>query len=158
MGILSFSQRRILVLIVLLVIVVVLFRPFAPTHIVSPIAIIRPSTSLAAAPKNQVPFRENDGGFHWSNVPQKYPVSSFIPLPTTAPKRIPEIQHKFGRERRPEREVREARLETIRDHFEHAWQGYRTRAWLQDEVAPLSGGYNNIFGGWAASMIDALGW
>ena len=34
---------------------------------------------------------------------------------------------------------------------------YRKYAWLQDEVRPLSGGVNNPFGGWAATLVDSLG-
>jgi len=44
----------------------------------------------------------------------------------------------------------------VKEAFHHAWNGYKNNAWLADEVGPLSGGRNNFFGGWAASLVDAL--
>lgn len=38
----------------------------------------------------------------------------------------------------------------------HSWQGYRKNAWLHDEVKPVSGGYKDHFGGWGATLVDAL--
>ena len=29
-------------------------------------------------------------------------------------------------------------------------------AWLRDEVLPVKGGYKDTFGGWAATLVDAL--
>lgn len=40
--------------------------------------------------------------------------------------------------------------------FNHAWDGYVNQAWLRDEVAPISGGYKDTFGGWAATLVDSL--
>ncbi|TVY84057.1 Mannosyl-oligosaccharide 1,2-alpha-mannosidase MNS1 [Lachnellula suecica] len=41
-------------------------------------------------------------------------------------------------------------------NFTHAWNGYKTHAWLRDEVMPLSGGSHDPFGGWAATLADSL--
>lgn len=38
----------------------------------------------------------------------------------------------------------------------HSWEGYEKHAWLRDEVSPLSGKYKDTFGGWAATLVDAL--
>ncbi|KAI9789897.1 MAG: hypothetical protein M1816_005666 [Peltula sp. TS41687] len=52
--------------------------------------------------------------------------------------------------------TREDRRDAVREAFRHSWSGYKTRAWLRDELAPLTGGYQNTFGGWAATLIDSL--
>lgn len=66
------------------------------------------------------------------------------------------IQFKFPPESDQDRLQREARLQSVRDGFEHAWTGYRNHAWGHDEVSPVSGGYKDNFNGWGATMIDSL--
>lgn len=44
----------------------------------------------------------------------------------------------------------------MEESFVHVWEGYKTHAWFQDEVGPLSGDPRNWFGGWAATLVDAL--
>ncbi|RMX76413.1 hypothetical protein D0868_16755, partial [Hortaea werneckii] len=39
---------------------------------------------------------------------------------------------------------------------QHAWQGYREVAFGADEVKPISGGINNPFNGWGATLVDSL--
>ena len=92
----------------------------------------------------------------WRARPQQHPVSAFEPLPTGPLQPIPPIQHAFPPETADAKRVREERQRAVRDAFAHAWHGYRTRAWLQDEVAPLSGGARTTFGGWAATLVDSL--
>lgn len=63
----------------------------------------------------------------------------------------PRIQHKFTDPAEdPER------LSAVKDEFIHAYQGYKGRAWLHDEVKPLSGGTHTQYCGWAATLIDTL--
>lgn len=40
--------------------------------------------------------------------------------------------------------------------FVHSWHGYKQHAWLMDELKPVSGGGRDTFGGWAATLVDAL--
>jgi hypothetical protein len=86
----------------------------------------------------------------------RYPVSSYIPLPTGASISVPRIQHKFKRENATTRAIREKRLDTVKEALAHSWQGYREHAWLYDELGPVSGGNRTTFGGWAASLVDCL--
>lgn len=44
----------------------------------------------------------------------------------------------------------------MKESFTHSWEGYKKHAWLRDEVAPLTGRYKDTFGGWAATLVDAL--
>ena len=52
--------------------------------------------------------------------------------------------------------MRLKRRDAVKESFAHSWGGYKKHAWLRDEVAPLSGKYKDTFGGWAATLVDAL--
>ena len=99
----------------------------------------------------------DDGRLDWARVPHRYRVPSIRPLPSPKPGSIPIMQAHFTRESRHQREVRLQRLVAVRGNFTHAWEGYKTHAWLRDEVAPLSGNPLDHFGGWAATLVDSLG-
>lgn len=93
---------------------------------------------------------------HWTKLPEHFPVTSTIPLPTGSPKPIPRIQYKFGPETADGKRERIPKQKAIRDAAIHAWKGYKDHAWMSDEVSPVSGGKRNPFCGWAASLVDAL--
>lgn len=95
--------------------------------------------------------------FRWASLKTRYPVTSFIPFPTGAAKPIPQIQHNFGRQSDAEAAKNKRRRDLVKGNFTHAWNGYKTHAWMSDEVAPLTGRAYNHFGGWAATLVDALG-
>ena len=44
----------------------------------------------------------------------------------------------------------------MKEAFEHTWDGYRKRAWLHDEVKPISGDTNDPFGAWGATLVDSI--
>jgi len=92
----------------------------------------------------------------WKDVPQRNPVVSMTPLPTGEPVAIPRIQYRFAEESPSRRAERLERLAAVKESFAHSWKGYRRHAWLQDEVAPISKGYKNEFGGWGATLVDSL--
>jgi len=96
-------------------------------------------------------------GFDWPKVKANYPVTSHIPLPSSPAQAIPRIQHTSTPPTGDVAVLRKHRLNTVKAEFVHAWSGYKKHAWLQDEVAPLSGGVHNPFGGWAATLVDSLG-
>ncbi|KIW61688.1 hypothetical protein PV05_01780 [Exophiala xenobiotica] len=52
--------------------------------------------------------------------------------------------------------LRLSRQQQVKEAFKRCWRSYRERAWLRDELAPVSGGGSDTFGGWAASLVDAL--
>lgn len=97
-----------------------------------------------------------DGKKHWSKLPDRYPVSSYIPLPTGQPKKIPQIQCAPPKEDTTQKEERLKRLAAVKKSFTHSWEGYKKHAWLRDEVSPLSGDWKDTFGGWAATLVDSL--
>ncbi|KAF2763517.1 seven-hairpin glycosidase [Pseudovirgaria hyperparasitica] len=92
----------------------------------------------------------------WKDIPEKYPLSSYVSLPTGAPIEIPKIQFDFQEETTESKKKRLARQKDVKDTFMKAWRGYKKHAWLQDEVAPVTGSYNNKYGGWAATLVDNL--
>ncbi|THY10563.1 seven-hairpin glycosidase [Aureobasidium pullulans] len=93
---------------------------------------------------------------HWSKQPEHFPIATTIQLPTGSPKAIPRIQHKFKKESSADKADREEKLKVIENAVSHAWEGYRSRAWMKDEVRPVSGGSRDPFCGWAATLVDAL--
>jgi mannosyl-oligosaccharide alpha-1,2-mannosidase len=100
---------------------------------------------------------KNDGKVHW--VPRdkdSYPVTSFIPLPSGKPAKIPKIQAEYRPEAVAAKEERLKRQAAVKDSFVHSWEGYKAHAWLRDEVVPVTGGYRDTFSGWAATLVDAL--
>ncbi|KAF2177899.1 glycoside hydrolase family 47 protein [Zopfia rhizophila CBS 207.26] len=94
--------------------------------------------------------------YDWAKIPIKNPVSSMIPLPTGSPVPLPKIQFDFKPEEGTAKNIRETRRREVRKAFERCWKAYHERAWMQDELQPISGGAKNAFGGWAATLIDAL--
>lgn len=38
----------------------------------------------------------------------------------------------------------------------HSWNGYKDHAWMRDEVSPQTGGYQDSFSGWGATLVDSL--
>lgn len=93
---------------------------------------------------------------HWTKQPEHYPVNSYISLPTNPPAKIPKIQFDFVEEGATAKKVREERRNAVRKSFEKSWDAYKKYAWLKDELAPISGGWRNSFGGWAATLVDSM--
>lgn len=145
----SLSTRRLRVLVIFAAVIVICFyylRPGADNWGDGP---------LFPLPTHKPPPK--DGKVHW--VPRnkdRYPVKSFIPLPTGKPVKIPAIQAQYKPEAVAEKQKRLERQAAVKESFVHSWSGYKKYAWLRDEVAPVSMGYKDTFGGWAATLVDAL--
>jgi mannosyl-oligosaccharide alpha-1,2-mannosidase len=104
-------------------------------------------------PKQPPPPKHYD----WANIKLLNPVESPIPLPTGEPHALPKIQHDFSEpEDATAKKIRETRQEEVKKTFLRSWKNYRSKAWMHDELKPISGGWDETFGGWAASLIDAL--
>jgi mannosyl-oligosaccharide alpha-1,2-mannosidase len=125
------SPRRIVVLCVSATLIFLAFRQLVPREQF-------PSPTYTSSRKIEKPVR-------WKDVPLRHTVSSIASLPTGQPVTIPKIQHKFGAETTHDKEA-----------FLHTWRGYKKHAWLQDEIAPSSGGFKNGFGQRAATLVDTL--
>jgi hypothetical protein len=97
------------------------------------------------------------GNVHWEKKPERYPLDLYAALPIGG-KPIPRIQFDPAAlpELDTERTIREERKYKVKDAFVHAWAGYKKYAFRRDEVMPLSGSFVNSFGGWGATMVDAM--
>jgi mannosyl-oligosaccharide alpha-1,2-mannosidase len=136
------SPRRIVVLCVSATLIFLAFRQLVPREQF-------PSPAYTSSRKIEKPVR-------WKDVPLRHTISSIAPLPTGQPVTIPKIQHKFGAETTHNKAQRTQRQATVKEAFLHTWRGYKKHAWLQDEIAPVTGGFKNGFGQRAATLVDTL--
>ena len=95
---------------------------------------------------------------HWSQLPEHFPVptQNIIQLPTGKPKAIPRIQYAFKDESVADKASREEKLDIIKNAFTFSWGGYKKKAWMHDELSPISGKHRNPFCGWGATLVDTL--
>ncbi|KAI8627724.1 glycoside hydrolase family 47 protein [Xylariaceae sp. FL1651] len=103
------------------------------------------------------PTRVN-GDYRWERLPEeRYPVHTLAELPTNKPVRpVPRIQAPKPQEDATTRAERLLRLAAVKDSFVHSWEGYKKHAWGHDEIKPVSGEFQDPFGGWAATLVDSL--
>ena len=102
------------------------------------------------------PWFTPDKHFRWDGVEPRYPVTSITPLPTDRPLQLPKVQHEFDEEDPDHAKARRKRQAAVKEAFQRCWKEYRDRAWMKDELSPLTGGSSDSFGGWAASLVDSL--
>jgi mannosyl-oligosaccharide alpha-1,2-mannosidase len=123
---------------------------------------LSPSTSTGPNSKQPRPqptptqYSATTHDHKWHGRPVKYPVASLVPLPTGRPRAIPKVQFSFEAENERNKRIRLDRLKIIHEAFTHSWEGYKSQAWLKDEVAPITGGHRTTFGGWGATLVDTL--
>ncbi|GAB0135825.1 hypothetical protein EsDP_00004148 [Epichloe bromicola] len=154
-------------------------RLVAPTAIVLVIVLVihffpaldAKAASRAAAPGSPPPKKSSssaakgrDGGppspqtsklqFDWSRAKLFYPPKSIKPMPTGAPRKMGRVQ--ASPDAFIQTDETKKRQRVVRDAFKKSYNAYRTYAWMKDELLPVSGGFKNPFGGWAATLVDAL--
>ncbi|OCK91494.1 glycoside hydrolase family 47 protein [Cenococcum geophilum 1.58] len=94
--------------------------------------------------------------FDWRGAPVQNTPQSFATIPTGKPLALPRIQYDFVAEKKPERVKRDKRQLAVRHAFQRAWNSYKKSAWMRDELKPISNEGKDTFGGWAATLVDAL--
>lgn len=94
--------------------------------------------------------------FRWKDVKLKHPVHKYVKIPQGPRVDIPRVQHSFEQESKDHAVWRKSCLSAVKEAFLHSWMGYKEHAWLQDEVAPISGNARNPFGSWGATLVDSL--
>lgn len=119
------------------------------------------AAAAAAAAEKLKPHRkpETSGqreSIAWAKVPLKYPVQSTSALPTAKPLTLPRIQHQFAEQDKSTSKIQAERRDEIKKQFRKCWDNYKEQAWMHDELQPVAGGFKDPFGGWAATLIDAL--
>lgn len=75
-------------------------------------------------------------------------------MPTGAPRKMGRVQ--APNDAFAHTDETKKRQRVVRDTFKRSYNAYRTYAWMKDELTPVSGGFKNPFGGWAATLVDAL--
>ncbi|KAF4979073.1 hypothetical protein FZEAL_4658 [Fusarium zealandicum] len=99
---------------------------------------------------------DQDDNYFWKTIKQNYPHSAFQPLPTSAPVSYPKVQNTFPEFSQSAAELRRERQQAVKETFTRSWNSYKKHAWKADELGPVSAGTRNPFGGWAATLVDAL--
>jgi mannosyl-oligosaccharide alpha-1,2-mannosidase len=95
--------------------------------------------------------------FNWTSVHQHFPVKGpYMRPPNTGARTLPKVQFTFPVETAAQTSTRKERQAAVRATFERGWKAYKEHAWMKDELAPLSGGSKDGFGGWAANLVDNL--
>lgn len=92
---------------------------------------------------------------HYTKTQQHFPLSSTIALPAGTPKAPQKIQFAFPADDK-DGQPDEHKLGVIKEAFQHAWKGYKEKAYGQDEIRPMTGNSRNPFNGWGATLIDSL--
>ncbi|BFZ59001.1 hypothetical protein PYCC9005_006069 [Savitreella phatthalungensis] len=90
---------------------------------------------------------------------ERFPVKKVLPLPRDTSKAIPRIQagkNPQKSESKTERTERLRRRDVVRDTMKRDWLSYAKFAWMHDEIKPVSNGTKDPFGGWGATLVDAL--
>ncbi|EUC36588.1 glycoside hydrolase family 47 protein [Bipolaris zeicola 26-R-13] len=99
---------------------------------------------------------ESQQSYDWRKAPFVNRISSYIPLPTSKPRKLPRIQAEYFPETRAQRNQRESQRIAVRNVFKRTWKSYRTYAWAQDELKPVTAEGEESFGGWGATLVDSL--
>ena len=111
--------------------------------------------AIPAAPYSPPP-KANDGRYHWTDRLVQYPVKDLQALPSSRSKRLPRVQHAFTPETGSAKIQTLERRSAVKDAFVRCWSSYRQKAWMRDELSPISGSGRDSFGGWSATLVDAL--
>lgn len=94
--------------------------------------------------------------YFWKQVPTHYPPSTVRSLPSGKSKPFPKVQATKFPQTSKQRDDRVFHRDAVKQAFKKCWQSYRERAWLADELTPISGESRNTFGGWGATLVDSL--
>ncbi|KAJ5109247.1 Glycoside hydrolase family 47 [Penicillium angulare] len=94
----------------------------------------------------------------WKKFPERFPVpaAQLIKLPKDRATSVSKLQAKFKDESSADKQERMQQLSTIRAEFNRAWLAYKKAAMGHDELKPLTGGFEDPFNGWGATLVDAL--
>ena len=131
------------------------FGPFS-TQLPPPQAPSTPSDQTYSPSPAQFPPQPIKSTFGWRQVPIRYPVKDLLSLPSGKPHRLPQVQHTFEKELAGDKKLRLERQASVKKTFQKCFTSYKERAWMKDELSPISGGSRDAFGGWAATLVDAL--
>lgn len=120
-------------------------------------SVIDATHSCPTAPPNPPLSPNTQGRFDWRAIQNHYPVTQLSALPSGGPSsKRPTVQHTFGTTPSTTGDDSISRKQVVKSVFERCWKSYKHRAWTKDELAPISGGSKDTFGGWGATLVDSL--
>jgi mannosyl-oligosaccharide alpha-1,2-mannosidase len=102
-------------------------------------------------------FKYKLSGYDWSTVQPYYPPSDIKHLPTGTLKSFPAVEaSKKTHSTADVAEIAHSRKLAIKAKFVKSWEAYKTHAWAEDELMPLTATGKHSIGGWSAQIVDAL--
>ena len=127
----------------------------------SPSRFPQAQTSCPAIPPSPSLIVSARKGFDWSSIKTHYPVQKVVSIPQRSRKNgdWPRIQHVFWNSEEQNLEasvVQKRRQAAVKTAFTRAWKSYKEKAWMKDELEPISGGFRETYGGWGATLVDSL--
>ncbi|KAI9700217.1 MAG: hypothetical protein M1820_006885 [Bogoriella megaspora] len=103
------------------------------------------------------PYQPNTNGhFNWRDVTTKHPVSTLRQLSSKKGTRLSKVQHDFLTPQPTVVEQRKHRQQEVKTAFQRCWQAYKEKAWLKDELKPITNSFKDNFGGFGATLVDNL--
>ncbi|ORY85751.1 glycosyl hydrolase family 47-domain-containing protein [Protomyces lactucae-debilis] len=130
----------------------------APSKQTSPSPVVRPAFN-DGRPEDVTPSAAPSSAVYFDlKRKERFPVEldRRIPLPVGSPGKLPQIQAKVPAESVVQTKERHRRRDAVRDAFKRDWDAYRKYAWMHDEIKPVTQGSHDPFGGWGATLVDAL--
>ena len=94
--------------------------------------------------------------FDWREAPFHNRPEKYTPLPKGTPQKLPAVQYPFHDMPSSLRAKQEKRRNVVRNEFIRSWNSYKKAAWMRDELMPISFQGHDTFGGWGATLVDAL--
>ncbi|KAK4453045.1 endoplasmic reticulum mannosyl-oligosaccharide 1,2-alpha-mannosidase [Podospora aff. communis PSN243] len=104
------------------------------------------------------PFSPGSSGYDWSKMRRQYPIAEFemVRPPRGPPVPLERIQFNFPRPAYTLDVKQHAQREAVKTAFKRCWDAYMEHAFPHDELMPVSLDGKDTFGGWSATMVDAL--
>lgn len=93
-------------------------------------------------------------GYDWSSWQLFHPIEYIQPLPARDHTRLPKIQSSNSPKSDPATQLH--RRDEVKRIMQRGWKSYKQFAWMRDELAPVTGGAKDTFGGWGATLVDSL--
>lgn len=100
--------------------------------------------------------KKGDEDYLWRTVTRHHTVATTAELPAAAPTAFPRVQATFETPSKEALAQSRERQNAVKAAFQRSWTAYRSKAWMADELQPVSGDAKNVFGGWAMTLVDAL--
>ncbi|KAF4861186.1 putative mannosyl-oligosaccharide alpha-1,2-mannosidase 1B [Colletotrichum siamense] len=118
---------------------------------------LQPSDHRPRPKYGNIPIAQSS--YDWASHQHKYAIApeSMHHLPTEPPKELPRVQFTPSAKRgQPNDATSDSRRAAVRETFVRSWESYKKYAWEYDELTPVSAKGKNTFGGYAATLVDAL--